>query len=150
MVKAVISSCNKCRKLEGLHFSPPPTAQLPQFRLEDQHPFTSVGLDFLGPLYGKETNSYTVTSKVYIALYTCATARAVHLELTASMTTQTVLQSLRRFLGKRGVPKLIVSDNFKSFMTVSGKLQALFEAPEVTCFLNDRRIEWRFTLVEAP
>ena len=34
--------------------------------------------------------------------------------------------------------------------TVSSKLQALFEAPEVTSFLNDRRIEWRFNLAKAP
>ena len=90
IVKAVISSCNKCRNLEGLNCSPPPIAQLPQFRLEDQHPFTSVGVDFLGPLYVKETKSSTVTSKVYTALYTCATTRAVHLALTTSMTTQAV------------------------------------------------------------
>jgi len=43
-----------------------------------------------------------------------------------------------------------VSDNFKSFKTVSGKLQALFEAPEATSFLNDRRIEGRFNLAKAP
>ena len=111
----MISSCNKCRKLEGLHYSPSPTAQLPHFRLEDQHPFTSVGVDFLGPLYVKETNSSTVTSKVYTALYTCATTTC----MTTSITTQAVLQSLIRFVGRRGVPKLIVSDNFKSFKTVS-------------------------------
>jgi len=65
------------------------------------------------------------------------------------MTMQAVLQSLRRFVRRRGVPKLIVSDNFKPFKTVSGKLQALFKAPEVTSFLSDRRIEWRFNLAKA-
>ena len=93
-VKAVIPSCNKCHKQEGLHYSSPPTTvQIPQFRLEIQHPFMSVGVDSLGPLYVKETTSSTVTSKVYTALYTCATTQAVHLELTTSMTTQAVLRS---------------------------------------------------------
>ena len=149
-VKAVVSSCNTCRRLEGIAFSPPPTAQLPQFRLEDKHPFASVGVDFLGLLYVKESANSKTMTKVYTALYTCAMTRAVHLELTTAMTTQAVLQSLRRFVGRWGVLSLLVSNNFKSFKAASGKVQALFEAPEITTFLNEKQIEWRFNLAKAP
>ena len=150
IVKAVVSSCNTCRRLEGIAYPPPPTAQLPQFRLEDKHPFPSVGVDFLGPLYVKASANSKTMTKVYTALYTCTTTRAVHLELTTAMTTQAVLQSLRRFVGRWGVPSLLVSDNFKSFKAASGKVQALFEAPEVTTFLNEKRIKWRFNLAKVP
>ena len=43
-----------------------------------------------------------------------------------------------------------MSDNFKSFKTASGKLETLFGAPEVTNFLSERMIEWRFNLAKAP
>ena len=68
----------------------------------------------------------------------------MYLKLTTSMTTQVVLQRFRTFVGKQGSPKLIASDNFKSFKTAAGKLEALFGAPE------EKRIEWRFNLAKAP
>ena len=123
--KEVISSSHKCRRLEGIRYFPPLTAQLAKFRLEDQHPFSSVELQ----LYVREPNSRSASLKVYTALYTCATTRAVYLKLTTSMTNQVVLQ---RF----GSPKLIASDNFKSFKTAAGKLEALFGAPEVESFFS--------------
>ncbi|XP_068739401.1 uncharacterized protein [Montipora capricornis] len=144
--KEVISSCNKCRRLEGIRYFPPLTAQLAQFRLEDQHPFSSVELQ----LYVREPNTRSASLKVYTALYTCATTRAVYLKLTTSMTTQVVLQRFRTFVGKQGSPKLIASDNFKSFKPAAGKLEALFGAPEVESFFSERRNEWRFNLAKAP
>ena len=69
--------------------------------------------------------------KVYAALYTCATTREVHLEMTPSMEASSFLRSLTRFVSRRGVPRLIVSNNFKSFVTVSGKIQAQPGASEV-------------------
>lgn len=54
-------------------------------------------------------------TKVYIALFTCATSRAVHLELVSSLDAPTFLFCLRRFTGCCGLPKLIVSDNAKTF-----------------------------------
>ena len=89
-------------------------------------------------------------SKVYVALYTCATARAVHLEVTPNLSPHAFLRSLHRFISRRGVPHLIVSDNFKSFKTVSGQLRTLFEAPEIIALLREFRMKWRFNLAKAP
>ena len=151
LVKKEISQCNTCRRVEGLPYPMPLTAQLPQFRVEDEQPFTTVGVDFLGPLYVKEsTNAKTVMSKVYVALYTCATTRAVHLELTPSMQANAFLRSLRRFISRRGIPRLIVSDNFRSFVTVSNKLKAQTSDDEVTQFLRNKGIDWKFNLAKAP
>ena len=55
-------------------------------------------------------------NKVYIALFTCATSRAVHLELVPSLTAESFIKALARFKGRRGTPTLIVSDNGKTFL----------------------------------
>ena len=52
-VKKVISSCQICRKYEGKLFTPPPTAELPKFRVREVKPFANVGIDFAGPLFIK-------------------------------------------------------------------------------------------------
>ena len=59
-------------------------APLPADRVNTQKPFAVTGIDFAGPLYVKVGSN---TTKSYIALLTCATTRAVHLELCTDMTT---------------------------------------------------------------
>ena len=54
-------------------------------------------------------------NKVYIASFTCATSRAVHLELVPSLTAESLIKALARFKGRRGTPTLIVSGNGKTF-----------------------------------
>ena len=47
-------------------------------------PFAHFGIDCLGPLYIK--NVFQETEKACVCLFTCCATRAVHLELTRSMT----------------------------------------------------------------
>jgi hypothetical protein len=64
--------------MEGKSFSTPPVPALPQSRVSDDPPFANTGLDFAGPLLTSEDGK---TEKTYICLFTCASTRAVHLEL---------------------------------------------------------------------
>ena len=53
--------------------------------MRDVHVFSCVGVDFAGPLFLKsKVKDDTEMTKVCIALFTCATSRAVHLELVPS------------------------------------------------------------------
>ena len=88
--------------------------------------------------------------KVYIALFSCAVTRAIHLDLTEDLGTETFLRCLRRFIARRGVPELIVSDNAKTFKSASKELKVLYEQSEFQAFLMERRITWRFNLEKAP
>ena len=60
-------------------------------------PFVGTGLDFYGPLYTKKEQS----AKYYILLVTCATTRALHLELPFDMSVDRFLTSLDRFVSLR-------------------------------------------------
>ena len=54
-------------------------------------------------------------NQAYIALFTCATTRAVHLRLVPNLSAECIVRALIRFKGRRGTPTLIVSDNGKTF-----------------------------------
>ena len=82
MVRKVVKSCVVCRKLEGPSYHSVPSPDLPIERVSDDPPFSHTGVDYAGPLYiaGRDNHE-----KVYICLFTCASTRAIHLELTPDM-----------------------------------------------------------------
>ena len=89
-------------------------------------------------------------SKVYIALFTCCVTRAVHLELVVDLSIDTFKRCLRRFIARRGVPTLMVSDNTKTFKGIDKELRVLYSHPLVREEVENRRIQWRFNLERAP
>lgn len=115
-VKNILTRCFICRKLEGKPFSSPPAALLPEFRVSEAAPFSSVGMDFAGPLYYKANGGMC---KCYIALLSCSITRAFHLELVNDLATPTFICCLRRFCARRGTPAMIVSDNAKTFKSAA-------------------------------
>ena len=133
VVKRVISRCVPYKKIEGKSFTQPPTASLPEFRVRRAPPFSKEGVDFAGPLFvkGKGGTNEAQMRKVYFALFTCCVTRAVHLELEEGLSVETFKGCLRRFIARRGIPALIVSDNAKTFKSTEKQLRTLFRPPQV-------------------
>ncbi len=52
---------------------------------------------------------------MYICLYTCASTRAVHLDLLEDYSAEAFLGSFRRFTSRRGLPSVMTSDNANNF-----------------------------------
>ena len=101
--------------------------------------FSKVGDDFAGPLYVKSIYlSKGEMHKCYIALFTCASTRALHLELTPDLFANSFLRELKRFFGRRGLPTLFISDNGRTFRDAKVKKFAL-----------DRNIDWKFNVPTA-
>ena len=98
-VKRIIKNCVVCRKVEGPPYNYGKAPDLPSSRVPDNPPFTNVGLDFAGPLFvqGKVDEPDENSNKVYVLLFTCAATRAVHLEITPSLTVKSFLSAFRRF-----------------------------------------------------
>ncbi|XP_068761955.1 uncharacterized protein [Montipora capricornis] len=98
-VKTVIGKCSVCKKIEGRSYAVPHSPPLPEFRLSDEFAFSHVGA---GPMYVRDIFAKGGgMNKVYIALFTCATSRAVHLELVPSLTAESFIKALARFKGRR-------------------------------------------------
>ena len=144
VVKREIHMCNVCRKLEGKPYASP------DFHVSEEYPFSHTGVEFAGPIYVKTSvRKETEMTKSYIALYTCASTQAVHLEIVPNQQ-QINLYAFWRFTSHRGVLKLMVSDNTKTFKSTENKLSALFDFKEVQEYFLAKRIQWKYNLEEAP
>ena len=77
-VKKIIGAHITCKRLEGVSYRSPPTAPLPDFRVNEERPFKYTGIDYCGPAYIRAASHI---KKNYIALMTCATTRMIHSEL---------------------------------------------------------------------
>ncbi|XP_066930927.1 uncharacterized protein [Clytia hemisphaerica] len=105
-VKNTIRQCVVCIRFQGRTLRSPPTADLPDFR-DDFHErsFNSVGMDFAGPLYFRNFLDNDKTKKdslkCYIPLLTCATSRAVHLELVPDLSKESFIRAFKRFVARR-------------------------------------------------
>ncbi|GFY02639.1 integrase catalytic domain-containing protein [Trichonephila clavipes] len=106
-------------------------------RVNDAAVFEVVGVDLAGLLYVKGGQ------KSWIVLFTCATYRAVHLELTSSLSTDAFLLSLRRFIARRGRPRVIYSDNGTNFRGAHGELSGI-DWEKVLKLATIQCIIWKF------
>ena len=148
LAKSVVNGCNTCKKARPKALNPPTTAPLPNFRTEITEPFAVTGVDFAGPLlYRTNTKS---TRKAYVALYTCATTRAVHLKLSKSMEADEFKRGLKEFVARRGTPDKIVSDNAQTFKATKQWLELLSKDADLFNYLTVQRITWQFNLPRAP
>ena len=155
-VKKCIRRCVVCRKVEGRTYNPAWVPDLPSYRVSEDPPFSHTGLDFEGPLYIKPTHEkhdQTVkseTTKVYILLMTCASTRAIHLELTQELSVPAFLLAFRRFVSRRGLPATLISDNAKTFKAVSNELKRIVRSEEVLRYFATNRVTWKFIVDRAP
>ncbi|GFS60098.1 integrase catalytic domain-containing protein [Trichonephila clavipes] len=102
-------------------------APLPDVRVTESTPFSVVGIDFAGPLFVKDNDA-----KQYILLITCAVARSIHLELVGSMTTDTFLLAFRRFVARRGLCSIVISDNARTFKCAELEFQQMWKVLKYT------------------
>jgi hypothetical protein len=79
-------------------------------------------------------NQSKEVGKVYLLLFVCAATRAVHLEVVDSQNVSDFMLAFRRFVGRRGMPSLLRSDNAKTFLKACQILP----------------LEWRFNPPLAP
>ena len=144
-VKRVVTKCVTCKKFQGKPFTTPKEPPLPSSRVSDEPPFSNTGIDFAGPLYTSDNGS-----KIYICLFTCASTRAVHLELVNSLSVPAFLQAFRRFAARRGLPARLISDNAKTFKSAAKEVKYIGRSPEVQRFLANKGIVWDFIVEKAP
>ena len=130
-------------------------APLPAERVQIAPPFTNIGLDFTGPLYLKVKG--TITSKAYVCIFICEDTRAVHLELLNSMTTEDFLQAFRRMANRRGMAKVIHSDNQTTFHKAAKVFKASTQRIKLTKIdpnvveekLASQGVSWKFITERA-
>ena len=131
--KGVKRTCTACQRQDAAALNAP-VAPLPALRASKAPPFSVTGIDFCGPLF------CLPRQKVYVCLFTCAVTRAIHLELTESMSLSDFLLAFRRFCARRGTPTTMYSDNARTFRSAAASLLAE---------LGPASPEWKFIAPRA-
>ena len=118
-LRTVISRCIICKMLRA-QTANPKMAALPSARMAYRlRPFSHCGLDYFGPMMVKIGRR---REKRWGALFTCMTTRAIHLELAHTLSTDSVIMALKRFIARRGTSLYIYSDNGTNFRGAAKEL----------------------------
>ncbi|XP_058450065.1 uncharacterized protein LOC131429749 [Malaya genurostris] len=94
LIRKIARQC-KCCKVQKTRPALPRMARLSPY----VRPFSFVGLDYFGPMLVRVGRS---NAKRWIALFTCLTIRAVHVEVAHELSTQYCISCIRRFVCRRG------------------------------------------------
>lgn len=140
-----LSRCIKCFRMKPRSYAPF-MADLPSFRLTQVKAFSQVCLDYAGPFSitmgryrgGKPT-------KAYICLFVCCSTKAIHLELSSDLSSDTFLAAFRRFMARRGRVSEIHSDQGTNF---KGAYNQLLAFSQMAC--KELSIKWHFNPPGAP
>ena len=137
IVSNLIRNCVTYRRLRGT-LQDQKMSDLPSDRLEPSPPFTYCAVDFFGPFYIKEGRKEL---KRYGVLFTCLMSRAVHVETSNTLETDSFINCLRRFIAVRGPIRQLRSDRGTNFVGAENELRMALNE------LDDQRIK-QFLLKE--
>ncbi|CAK1597480.1 unnamed protein product [Parnassius mnemosyne] len=116
----------------------------------------TVVLDYAGPFLLKDRHGHGYkTYKSYIAIFICSSTKAVHIELVTGLETHSFLSAFRRFIARRGKPRVVVSDNGTTFRGADRELRKLYDflntsSNELTTSCTEQGIVWKFVPSYSP
>ncbi|XP_062703860.1 uncharacterized protein LOC134286283 [Aedes albopictus] len=154
-IRQIVKKCVRCFRM-----NPPEVVQfmgaLPDYRVNPSPVFYSTGIDYAGPFFVRQGRR-AAKVKAYVALFICMSTKAIHLELVSDLTSAAFLAALHRFVGRRGCPEKLVSDNATNFKGAHSELQELYKLlqsqqlqDEVDRFCAAKEIQWSFIPPRSP
>lgn len=150
LVRKIKSACALC-KLRAAEPNQPVAGQLPIDRLTPNvAAFSYTGLDYFGPV---AVSVGRRQEKRWIALFTCLTTRAVHMEVATDLSTDACLLCIRNFCNLRGVPVRIRSDCGTNFVGADNEIRRTADFIDddiVQRELSSKGIDWRMNCPGNP
>jgi len=152
LVKAFSRDCQACKAYFAKK-SDPKMGMLPRYRTSCEFAFEVTATDLAGPIRIRSARDASTGEKtllkVYVIVFTCTATRAVHLDVITRIDAEAVLRALRRFVARRGKPRLMLSDNGRQYKRSAKYLEAL-QSQDVERYSSEERIEWQFNADRAP
>jgi len=150
LIKKFLRNCLRCRRLWpkplGQQMAPLPSFRVPTGSLS---PFSTTTLDAAGPFLIRQGRG-KARLKRHLLIFTCATVRAVHIEVMYGVHTDDFLFALSRFCCERSRPEKIICDNAGQF-TKGAKLLAPFDGQDTNAIQTKRPdIEFLFSPAYTP
>ena len=166
-MRQFIHRCVICRRYAASSYRASPPPPLPDYRVKECTPFTSIGVDYAGPLVLRHhahspyhiTHTLSQGNRIHTLLtvgrhgYTCCTccsSRAVHFELVTDLSPLSFIRCFKRYISRRGVPSRVVSDNGSTFKAAAKELKKILDHPRVKQFMSNVNVKWIFNVEHAP
>lgn len=148
LISSILHRCVMCRKLRR-EVNVQKMSDLPADRVQPTPPFTYVGVDTFGPweVLARRTRGGQANSKRWALLFTCLTARAVHIEVIESLSSSAFINAFRRFTAIRGEVKEIRSDQGTNFIGATDDLgidSVKVQDDPTKTFLHNKGTTWIF------
>lgn len=143
-IRSELHSCVLCRKYHAKR-TQQLMSELPSDRVNGEDPpFSYVGIDYFGPFFVKSGRKQL---KKYGCIFTCLNIRAVHIEVADSLSTDSFINAMRRFIARRGQVKEFRSDNGTNLVAGCKELNAEIKAwnmAQINEELMQKKIVWKF------
>ena len=126
---------------------------LPDDRLKPAPTWKNTILDFFGPIEIRGEVSKRVRGKAYGILFTSLYTRATHIELSSGYSTDSFLQTLRRFISIRDCLSVIRSDPGLQLVGASKELKMMVEGLDqnkIRQYVHVNSFDWKFYTVDVP
>lgn len=144
MARKIVNECVLCKKIQG-KTGTQLMADLPSTRVQGDLPaFTNTGVDYFGPFFVSHGRKQ---EKRYGVIFTCMTSRAAHIEVSHSLTTDSFINALRRFIARRGNVKTITSDNGTNLTGGNTELKTAIDEwnhSVINSCMKQKSIKWIF------
>ena len=152
LVKRIVSDCVSCKRLRKLPLTQV-QGDIPSYRVpipgEYRTPFENTIFDGMGPFMVLRGRARV---KRWIIIFACMITRAVHVEIIHDCSMDEFLMCFDRFVARRGRPRLLRSDNHRSYTGAEADLQNMWASWNQD--LMDERgyedIQWLFSPPRAP
>ena len=156
LIRKILSNCFFCKRQNAKPVQPE-MANLLNICLQSHvKPFSNTGVDYFGPIQAKtshKTRRNQGTIKTYGVIFTCLNTRAVHIELSGDLWTDSFILSLCRFLARRGHVNIMQSNNGPN---CTGAVKEINDAiknlkhDKITTYVSKHQIKWQFKLSPSP
>lgn len=158
LANRTVRTCMRCQRVK-----PIPGSQLmgdlPVDRVTPvPRAFCTTSVDYAGPFTVHYRGRGSRTTKAYMAVFVCFSTKAVHLEVVEDLSTDAFINTLQRFVSRRGSPYKIYSDNATNFVGARNKLTEWYkllsngkEQDQVPKWCRDNKgITWSFMPPRSP
>ncbi|XP_065094610.1 uncharacterized protein LOC135715141 [Ochlerotatus camptorhynchus] len=141
LARRTVHHCVTC-----FRFHPPASNQfmapLPSSRVTAAKVFEHTGLDYCGPFFVRPLAGRGASVKVWVTVYVCFAVKAVVLDIVAGLSTESCVNSLRRFASRVGRVRTIHCDNSTTFVGARREVMEMRQAL--------KGIEFQFIPPRAP
>lgn len=145
-IEKILSKCIRCFRARPKFCGPPVMGDLPSHRIRELKPFSHIAIDFCGPFFITPIRSRGAkVFKSYVCIFVCTATKAIHLELTSDLSTESFIAAFRRFIARRGHVSDCYTDNGTNF--VGANRQLLDMARQAS---EKLQLGWHFSPPSGP